>query len=144
MQHSEGGVCEIVAPYAGMITTLGKEQLRVAKTLLTASGAMYDSVYIPGGPDSVRSLMLADEAYRFVEDMYRQGKPICASNEGVDFLANTRVAKNVKLTDSHLLEDKGVVTTRHVMQDRSAFLDACVNAGKRCRFWDVRKGDTMF
>eukprot|EP00762_Andalucia_godoyi_P008857 ANDGO_01162.mRNA.1 Catalase-2 len=136
-----GAVVELVAPYGGVIRSVGGDGVAAAKTLKTASGVLYDAVYVPGGRGSVDSLLKLREAVRFLDDMYVHGKPICASNEGVDLLAISRCGRFAKLADAHLLVDKGVVTTRNVMKDRSEFLDACVAAGKQIRFWDVRKDD---
>eukprot|EP00762_Andalucia_godoyi_P006877 ANDGO_08339.mRNA.1 Catalase-2 len=141
MHNHEGAVVELVAPYGGVIRSVGGDGVAAAKTLKTASGVLYDAVYVPGGRGSVDSLLKLREAVRFLDDMYVHGKPICASNEGVDLLAISRCGRFAKLADAHLLVDKGVVTTRNVMKDRSEFLDACVAAGKQIRFWDVRKDD---
>jgi catalase len=141
LQEVEGGIVEIVAPRGGLITTVGGEKLRVAKALIAASSVMYDSVYVPGGRESVNALLRQPDAIHFLEEAFRHGKPISASNEGVELLVESRLARHVKLSEDpngRLVVDKGVATTRSVMLDRSEFLDACVASGKQARFFEER------
>ena len=48
---------------------------------------MFDSVYVPGGADSIKVLSTNSFAILFINETYKHGKPIAASDEGLLLLA---------------------------------------------------------
>jgi catalase len=78
----EGATAEIVAPHLGDL----KGGIKVDKSLTTTDSIMYDAVYIPGGKESVTTLLGDYEARHFVREAYDHGKAITASGEGAEIL----------------------------------------------------------
>jgi catalase len=78
----EGAMVEIVAPHLGDL----KGGVKVDKSLATSSSVFFDAVYVPGGKESVTTLLGDFEAKHFVREAYNHGKAIGASGEGGELL----------------------------------------------------------
>ncbi|OQW37355.1 MAG: catalase HPII [Nitrospira sp. SG-bin1] len=78
----EGATMEIIAPRLGEL----KGGVKVDKSLAIVDSVMYDAVYVPGGKESVTTLLGDYEARHFVRDAYNHGKAIAASGEGQELL----------------------------------------------------------
>ena len=52
----------------------------------TRSSVLFDAVYVPGGEASIAALKQLPDALRFIDEAYKHGKPIAASNEGVELV----------------------------------------------------------
>ena len=82
----KGATAELIAPHLGMLQGTAGDQLRIDKSLATADSVMYDAVYIPGGKDSVNTLLGDYESRHFVREAYNHGKALAADEEGAEIL----------------------------------------------------------
>ncbi len=78
---ASGAKGEIVGPHLGVIDG-DSGPVQATKTLAGASSVMYDSVYVPGGSQSVQMLMRSADARGFVAEAYKHAKSIASSGEG--------------------------------------------------------------
>ncbi len=78
----EGATADVVAMRLGEL----KGDIHVDKSFATADSIMYDAVYVPGGKESVTTLLGEFEARHFVRQAYDHGKVVAGSGEGAELL----------------------------------------------------------
>jgi catalase len=83
--EAEGAVVKLVAPHLGQLK-LGREQVAVDESFLTASSVLYDAVYVPGGESGVGLLKLLPDAGEFVAEAEKHCKAIAGTGAGADFV----------------------------------------------------------
>ncbi len=76
-----GAMGMIIAPREGKVPGDKGKQM-VDFSFLTASSALFDAVYVPGGQKSVEMLRADPKVIHFVAEAYKHCKPIAASGEG--------------------------------------------------------------
>lgn len=119
------------------MTSASGETVEVDKLYVTAASVMYDALYVPGGAESVRTLIGHGDARHFVNEMYRHCKPVAAIAEGVDLfmaceLAGADLTKDV---DAEL----GVIAAR----ETGDVADTFIGMMKQHRFWTRSMKDTV-
>ena len=82
-----GAYVKIIAPICGNISSANRDSIKVDHSFPTVSSVMFDSVYIPGGTDSIKVLSTNSFAILFINETYKHGKPIAASDEGLLLMA---------------------------------------------------------
>ncbi|HXI18962.1 MAG TPA: catalase [Chloroflexota bacterium] len=106
---------ELVSPSAIVRLADGTE-LPADRTLLTAPSVIYDAVFVPGGKESVTSLLDDTDALMFVTEVFKHSKTVGASGEGVDLLVAAtppgRNAKNGQEGEATLLAMDGIIGQR--------------------------------
>ena len=85
--EASGSTIKIIAPISGQITSANGGMIKVDHSFPTVSSVMFDSVYIPGGEASIKVLSTNSFAILFINEAYKHGKPIAASDEGLLLLA---------------------------------------------------------
>ena len=105
----EGATAEVIAPHLGEL----KGGVVVDRSLVTVGSVMYDAVYVPGGKESIITLLGDPEARHFVREAYNHGKAISASVEGAELLQAAGVGAA-----------PGVVTEKGNGHDSKPFLEA--------------------
>lgn len=63
---------------------------KVDFSLLNTHSVLFDALYVPGGADSVQTLLQYDDAANFVRDAYKHCKPVAFSGEGEQLLAEAQ------------------------------------------------------
>ena len=116
----EGATAEIVAPHLGEL----KGGVKADKSLATTDSIMYDAVYVPGGKESVTTLLGDYEARHFVREAYDHGKAIAASGEGAELLQAASISNA-----------PGVVMEKSSGDPSKSFIDAI----SRHRHWNRPK-----
>ena len=86
-----GAMCKIVAPRSGFLTDNKGQQVMIDFSLLTAASVLFDAVYVPGGTQSVETLLEEADAVHFINEMYKHCKAIGASGEGIQLVDATYV-----------------------------------------------------
>ena len=84
--EADGAKVEIVAPALGTVATSDGTSLEATKSLLTVKSVLFDAVLVPGGAESVETLVANPDARDFVDEAYKHFKPIGALGEGVELL----------------------------------------------------------
>jgi catalase len=98
----------IVSKFLGTLTGEGGE-VQVDKSYVTTASVLFDAVYVPGGRH-VEALTQQGDAVHYINEMFKHGKPIGASDEGVELLRAARL-DGVRLADSgEVVESLGVVS----------------------------------
>ncbi|SCY81631.1 catalase [Alkaliphilus peptidifermentans] len=134
---ANGLQAEIVSKNLGILTGIEGQQLEVGKNYLTTASIKYDAVYIPGGQQSIKTLMLQGDALHFINEAFKHAKTIGATNEGVDLLLNSAiqgVAMAGTDTQDQLITEMGVVTIRNVT-DINTFSQEFINLISQHRHW---------
>lgn len=134
---------EIISKNQGMLNSIDGQQLEVNKSFVNAGSVMYDAVYVPGGRQSVDTLLQQGDALHFVNEAFKHGKTIGASNDGVDLLVKSQV-EGIELAEpntyAELVSDMGIVTIRNAADMGSAeqqgyFSYEFINAIAQHRHW---------
>jgi len=81
-----GAHSDVVGPHLGSVRSSTGAAVAVGVTLLTTGSVLYDAVYVPGGPASIKAMQASGDALHFVEETYRHYKPIAASGDGRTFV----------------------------------------------------------
>jgi len=76
---SAGGQVKIIGPRLGTLTGAQGTELPVDFSFLTAGSVLFDAVYVPGGENSVASLMKIGKALHFLTEAYTHCKTIAAT-----------------------------------------------------------------
>ncbi len=113
---AEGVMSKVISTSRGSITGSSGTAIEVDKTFITAGSIMFDAVYVPGGKSSIQTLRKEGDAIHFINEAFRHCKPIGATSEGVDLLAEARMP-GVMLPSAADTDDVrtelGVVTLRN-------------------------------
>lgn len=84
--EKDGAITEIIAPRLGNLITSDKKPLPVDQSLLTAASVLFDAVYIPGGKNSVETLIGEANAVHFISEAYKHCKAIAAHDDAIPLL----------------------------------------------------------
>ena len=142
--EAAGANAEILAKTLGTLKSAEGNEVKVDKSLLTVSSTLYDAVFIPGGKESVEMLKTEGDAVHFVTEAFKHCKPIGATGEGVELLANpslrgTPLAGTV--SPDKLVSALGVVTSGGGA-DLGTFAEQFINAIAHHRHWE-RESDAI-
>jgi catalase len=128
-----GAVAEVISLSQGLVRTDDPLQpCEAQKSFLITDSVLYDALYVPGGEDSIATLLEVERARLFLQDAFRHGKALGATNEGADLLADAGLAE-VRLAeesgDEGFVSDRGVVSAMADAPDQlvsfaEAFLEA--------------------
>jgi catalase len=61
-------------------------KVEATATLANSASVLFDAVYVPGGPQSVKALVPRGDAHVFLAEAYKHAKPIAAVGEGVELV----------------------------------------------------------
>lgn len=131
--EQQGWTAHIVSPKTGTIKAWAEKdwgkEYKVDKALGDVSAADYDALLLPGGVINPDQLRTNEKAISFVQDFFKENKPVAAICHGPQILINADVVKGRKMTsvnsiskdlmnagaqweDSEVVVDKGLVTSR--------------------------------
>jgi len=131
---AQGATPEIIAPRQGVIVTEGGIELTVQQSLLTAASVLYDAVYVPGGANSVGTILEEPDAIHFLNEAYRHCKAIAADESAMQVLEGTYFFRKIP-DDKAQQEQEGIIIARDGKQLATAFIRAIAMH----RFWDREK-----
>ncbi len=89
-QHAKA---EVVGTHLGSLTGADGSSVPVDKTFANSSSVMYDAVFVPGGEQSITTLLKNGDAHNFVDEAYKHAKTIAATGEGVKLLAASQTGQ---------------------------------------------------
>ncbi|AKL95664.1 catalase-2 [Clostridium aceticum] len=128
---------EIISKNLGMLTSVDGQQLEVGKNYVTTGSIKYDALYIPGGQQSINTLVMQGEALHFINETFKHAKTIGATNEGIDLLMTSAiqgVAMAGADTQAQVITEMGVVTIRNAT-DMKDFAKEFIHAIAQHRHW---------
>lgn len=130
-----GGTTELLSLDTGEIQAMNHDinkgsKLPVAKKIGDASPEDYDALILPGGTVNPDNLRQDEDAVRFVQEIFRAGKPVGAICHGPWLLVEADVVRERTLTsypsirtdirnagghvvDEEVVVDQGLVTSRN-------------------------------
>jgi protease I len=139
--EQQGWTAHIVSPKAGTIKAWAEKdwgkEYSVDKTLDEVSASEYEALVLPGGVINPDQLRTNEKALSFVQDFFKQHKPVAAICHGPQILINAGAVEGRNLTsvdsisidlknagaqweDSEVVVDNGLVTSR-TPEDLPAF-----------------------
>ena len=127
-----GAQSQIVSKFGGRITGDGGQEAEVDKSFPTTGSVMFDAVFVPGGRQSVESLMAQGDAVHFINEAYKHCKPIAATGEAAELLSKVGLAD---VNDGRLVAEHGIVAARDAA-DMSPVAQKFIEAIARHRHWD--------
>ncbi len=127
---------EVVSKFGGTIRCSQGQDIEVQQTFLTSASVLFDAIYVPGGTRSIETLKMDAEVLNFINEAFRHYKPIAASGEGVELLAQSNL-KGIDLshTNGKMSAALGVVASRDTSGGMEAFSTAFIDAIKEHRHW---------
>lgn len=132
---------QVISQKLGMITSVSGEQMEVNKSYTTGGSIMFDAVYVPGGRQSAGDLLSQGNALHFVNEAFKHGKAVGATNEGVDLIAAAQI-QDIAIagpgSKAQLFNELGVVTIRNPA-DMGSFAQEFIAAIARHRHWARQK-----
>ena len=100
--EQQGWTAHIVSPKSGTIKAWAEKdwgkEYNVDKTLDEVSASEYDALVLPGGVINPDQLRTNEKALSFVQDFFKQHKPVAAICHGPQTLINAEVVNGVKMT----------------------------------------------
>jgi catalase len=93
---AEGAQSEVVSPHLGLLGGSNGADVAATRTLANCSSVLFDAVYVPGGEQSVQTLLQQGDARRFIDEAYKHGKAIAAAGEGVDLVMAAEIGEMLK------------------------------------------------
>lgn len=93
--EQKGGVVNLVATHGGEVKCDKGDNHKVDAALMTTESVLFDAVYVPGGKESIVSLMKEAKAKKFINEALKHCKAIAADSEGEKLLDAT-YAKDFK------------------------------------------------
>ena len=134
-----GALPQIVAPHIGEVTGAdGKSTLAVDKTYANSGSVVFDAVFVPGGAQSIATLLPQEPVRHFIFEAYKHGKAIAAVGEGLDLLAASQL-DGLPQHDAKklvpLANTKGVVTAGDA-SDLKGIGEQFIEAIKQHRHWN--------
>lgn len=139
--EQQGWTAHIVSPKSGTIKAWAEknwgQEYNVDKTLDEVSASEYDALVLPGGVINPDQLRTNETALSFVQDFFKQHKPVAAICHGPQILISAGAVEGRSLTsvnsisidlknagavweDSEVVVDNGLVTSR-TPEDLPAF-----------------------
>ena len=139
--EKQGWTTHIISPKAGTIKAWAEKdwgkEYDVDKFLDEVSASDYDALVLPGGVINPDQLRTNETALSFVQDFFKQHKPVAAICHGPQILISAEAVKGRKMTsvksvsidlknagaiweDSEVVVDNGLVTSR-TPEDLPAF-----------------------
>jgi catalase len=104
--EKQGATVKIIGMKSKSVKDADGNEMKVDHALRTVASVLFDAVYVPGGEQSVATLMEEADAYEFVNEAFRHCKAIAASGAGVEFV-NITFAGKAKDDKALILSDNG-------------------------------------
>jgi catalase len=143
---AQGAQAKIVSMFKGTLKSATGEEMEVDKSHITTGSIMFDAVFVPGGKESVEKLKKQGDALHFINEAFKHGKPIGATNEGADLLLASSIPQVVTIAaegqNGKAVSEKGIVTLRNPT-DFTAFNEAFIKAMAQHRHILVREERAM-
>ncbi|MDB5273021.1 MAG: Catalase [Chitinophagaceae bacterium] len=77
---------QIISTQQGAISSSAGKKIQVDQSMLAAFPINFDAVYVPGGEDSIFALQMEPIVIRFINEAYKNSKPIAVDGEGEELL----------------------------------------------------------
>lgn len=122
-----GATVHIVAPKLGTIVADDNSEILVGKSLRNVASVFYDAVYVPGGTNSVGTLVSEPDAIHFLNEAFKHCKAIAADTDALQVLDETYFIKKAE-------QDDGVI-----VGDAKDIAADFVGAIAQHRFWEREK-----
>jgi catalase len=85
----------IISNQTDVINSSKGKKIKVDQNFITAFPIDFDAVYVPGGEDSIFALQMEPGVIRFINDAYKNSKPIAVDGEGEELLFVTAVGSEL-------------------------------------------------
>lgn len=97
--EDEGAMTVIVSERLGNFKSLTGEIVEAKKTYQTTASVLFDGLYVPGGENSIKSLMNHPKTAHFIEETFRFNKPIAVSGDALNLIKSTRITDIMNFQD---------------------------------------------
>jgi catalase len=84
--EEKGLQTKIISTQLGAINSSNGKEIKVDQNLVTVFPIDFDAIYVPGGEDSIFALQMEPGVIRFINDAYKNSKPIAVDGEGEELL----------------------------------------------------------
>ena len=101
-----GATGVVVGTHLG--TLIGKGgSVEATKTLANTNAVLYDAIFVPGGADSIKTLIQKGDAHTFINESYKHAKPVGALAEGRELLMASEIGKLLSAASATPAHSKG-------------------------------------
>ncbi len=132
-----GAHLTVISKLLSPVKSVEGQELGVDMNFVSTGSILFDAVYVPGGQQSIEALKQQGNAVHFINEAFKHCKPIGATGEGVDLLANSNITgvQTVASTgQSQVLSDQGIVTAK-TASDLTGFTEKFIEAIAQHRHW---------
>ena len=134
--ESAGAMVKIIAPRLGVVMSKNNVKIPVFESYLTAASVLYDAVYVPGGTNSVASVVAEPDTVHFLNEAFKHCKAIAADAGASQVLEATNFARKMPEDNSNeTVIHEGVI----VSSNAGELADLFINAIAKHRFWEREK-----
>jgi catalase len=146
---AEGALLQTVSQTLNPVAADDGSTVVPDKSYRTGASVLFDAIYIPGGAH-IDALKTHGDVIHFINEAFRQAKPIGATGEAVDLLEVADIG-DIDISGGALVSDRGVVTSMGEAQTgRKApgagdtqFIDEFIAAMKLHRFFVGRAKEAV-
>jgi catalase len=135
-----GAKAMTVAPHLGVLTGSNGEVVKADFSLLTASSVLFDAVFVPGGEESIKSLLQENESANFVLEAYRHCKTVGASGAGSNLLRAAGIPVTSASSTNGNTEEPGVIVGDG---DFKSLASEFIEAMRLHRHWSRESMETL-
>lgn len=127
---------EVISKSGGKVEDVDGKAIEVQKTFLTTASVLYDAIYVPGGQQSIETLLTNPDALTFIREAFQHFKPIAVSGKAIDFL-NRANLPNLDVTQfkDKVKNQLGVIVDASG-SDADALSTQFLDALKEHRIWN--------
>jgi catalase len=137
--RAEGAEDVVIGPHLGRIEADDGSAVEAGQMFASSSSVLFDALYVPGGARSAETLLNEGDARLFIEEAYKHGKPVAASNEGIDVVVASEIGYLPQASGADLdaLAAQGVLLAKDA--DMRRFAQDFIAAVAAHRFWNRKQ-----
>ncbi len=107
-----GAMLKVVGIHGGTIRGISGAELPVDHSLLTTASVLFDGVYVPGGEQSIATLMTEIKSVDFVQSTYQHCKPIVCIGDGATLVQQIKMSRDIHVDtpENNVSVSAGIIT----------------------------------
>lgn len=143
--EAEGATVRIIGLKSGKIIAAKHQHIPLDYSIHNVMADHFDALYIPGGRQSVQSLIKEKEVLDFVCSFYTSGKSIAVDDEGISILEKACLNERLSLRGYQELKANGIFVHTHAIPTVKQFIKSIIAHSPRRsqvnpeeQYWQVK------
>ncbi len=131
-----GAKAEVVGTHLGSLRGADGSEVLVDKTFANSASVMFDGVFVPGGTESIATLLKQGDSREFLDEAFKHAKTIGASAEGTQLVAATQFGQMAGLKAGATSTTKTAGVVSGGANDIQTFTKEFITALSQHRHWE--------